>query len=191
MSSFLPLKLREHRASLAAKVLDAVTARPVASVKARITSGPPAFARWLEAQDKQAEARSAADGCLGFIDLPDGDYTVAFAAPGYGALTRVFKVSESAPSPLAIASIALPPTGIRGVVLSGQTPLPLARVRFLDLGESAYCGAAGDFYLGGLQAGTRRLAFSAQGYVPLTMTAAIVEGQVLDLGTVSLNPAGT
>lgn len=197
MSTFVALGLGSHRASIAAKIEDAVTGRPVGGASARITTSPPAFERWLDAHpNKEPVARAAADGIVGFIDLPNGDYTVALSAPGYGVVTRTFNVAnaaaEGASAVVSIEAISLPPSGVRGAIRASDTsaPLPLARVRVMDSGEIAHCDAAGNFYVGALQAGTRRLTLSAQGYVTVTTTAVILEGHVLDLGTLSLNSAG-
>lgn len=212
MTSFLTFKPSAHRAAIAGKVSDALSKRPVAGALASITEGPPAYGRWLALQAAQApqkssnaraaaaaqrpdQARTAADGCFCFVDLPDGDYTVSIGGAGYGT-------SEIRPSvkrdlhgsiPLQIAAILLPPTGVRGAVIAGDTAaaLPLARVRAEGSRQLSYCDAGGAFYLGGadLEHGARRLVISAAGYSAATVTAQIVAGQVFDLGTITLNSA--
>lgn len=199
---FLQITPAKQRAALAGKVVDALTSRPIAGAAAVITAGPAAFQRLVALRQAQGgaapeRAASAADGCFAFIALPDGAYTVAISGPAglhYGAVTQAFSVQRDAAGEIAVTIkvISLPPSGARGTVKAQEsaTLLPLARVRVEGSGEVAYCDANGVFIVAGLQPGARRLTIGASGYKRGSAAAQIALGQIADLGTITLQPAG-
>jgi hypothetical protein len=184
---FIQVPLKTRRLAFAGKVVDAVTAQPIAGVVATLSTRPD-------------RAISGADGCFAFLDLPDGDYEVSLALPRgsarYGSALHKFLVPRD-PAADPIHLIHLPPTGAQGrVVARGSStplrlprPLPLARVRVEGSGELAYCDEQGRFYLSGVEAGDRRLSAGAAGYRRVTVPAQINVGSVVDLGTITLDPA--
>jgi len=191
MTGPLPLHLSKRRVAVAGKVLDAVSARPIGDAAAVITSGPAA----LPARTDRAV--TAADGCFCFLDLPDGAYTVSVAGPPgryYRASEQSFIVQRDAGGNIAvtITPIALSPTGVRGKV-QGQgapAPLSLARVRVEGGDDLGHCDAAGLFYIAGVQPGARRLSVSASGYHRGTVPVEITAGAIVDVGVITLQPAG-
>jgi hypothetical protein len=209
MTEFLPLQPARHRVAIAGKVVDARSSRPIAGAVAVIASGPAAFQRWLAIREKQSGARwsdvaarpdravTADDGCFCFIDLPDGLYTIAFSGPPelrHGTAQQDFVVQRDSQGDIAVSieQIALPPTGARGVVkaLDTSEPLSLARVRVEGSEEAAYSDASGLFVVSGVQPGARRLSISASGYHRGVAAAQITTGEIIDVGTILLQPAG-
>lgn len=208
-AGFLPFKMAKRRVAIAGKVVDGRSTRPVAGGVATITSGPAAFLHLVAVAEKQAgsawaalavrpdRAVTAADGCFAFAELPDGSYTVAVAGPPelrYGAAQQSFTVQRDGSGNIAVAIklIPLPPTGVRGTVKGQDTSaaLSLARVRVEGSGEVGYCDASGAFFVSGVQSGARRLSIGASGYRRGTAAAQIVEGEIVDVGTITLQPAG-
>lgn len=177
---FIQVPLRTRRLAFAGKVVDAVTALPIAGVVATLAGRP-------------ERALSGADGCFAFLDLPDGDYAVSLALPRagtrYGGAVHRFMIPRTAAG--AIDLVELPPTGVRGSVRAAGSgaPLPLARVRVEGSRELAYGGEDGGFYLGGVEAGERRLSVGAVGYGRVEISVRVDAGSVADLGTIVLQPA--
>ncbi len=191
MSDFLKLAGVTHRGSMAGKVIDAQTRQPIGLATATILSGPSAFEPRLA---RLARVTTAEDGFWGFIDLPDGQYSVRIEAPPhlhYGPVTMSFSVQQSTTKP-AIELIALPPTGVRGTVQDGDSlaPLPLARVRADGLNEIAYCDRSGQFVVTGVFPGDCKLFIGAIGYRRQTVSASMVIGNIVELGTIFLEPNG-
>ncbi|WP_438033291.1 MSCRAMM family protein [Sorangium sp. So ce204] len=211
MPSLLQIQSRVHQAAIAGRVIDQETEQPVAGVHVVITGMPTAFSRelamaalrhgsaWGSLVERPDRTRTARDGCYRFVDLPDGDYVLSYTVPGgarrYGDATRAFTIARGAEGELAaqLAEVALPPTGVRGIIhgpVQG-TPeaLPLARVRVAGTGEEAYCDAQGRFYLTGVEVGERALQFSASGFLLATVDVQITKGVIADIGTVLLDAA--
>lgn len=208
-TGFLPLKMSKRRAAVAGKVVDAVSARPVAGATAAITAGPAAFQRLVAIAETRAgptwaglpvradRAVSATDGCFCFAELPDGDYTVSVSGPAgvyYGVAQQTFHVQQNSAGDIAVVIkvISLPPTGVHGLVKGQDTglALSLARVRVAGSDDLAFCDAAGAFFVGGLQPGARTVSVGASGYRRSAVTATLVTGQIVDLGTITLQPQG-
>lgn len=190
MSGWSMLESRAHRVSIAGKVVDAETSRPIAGVRAAIEAAP--------ALRQPDQTVTADDGCFWFADLPDGTYTIAFSIPGggrfYGAIRHDFTVpgdlvttSPEGSVTLEIPQVALPPTGVRGQILGvDAAPLPMARVRVQGSGEKAYGDAEGRFYLTGVEPGVRRLEISAPGYEPARATVTVAAGALTQLSPLEL-----
>ncbi len=199
----------ECQVAIAGKVVDGESGRPQAGVRVTVVEMPAAFRSQLEAwalrQGRRPSSASgrpdvaltAADGCFRFVNLPDGGYTLSFSAPGgakcYGPLRQEFEITRDASGqiPLSIATIALPPTAIRGSVLFqdvSDSPFPLARVSVSDGDARTYVDDKACFYLTGVEPGARLLRISAPGYQPTTLTANVEAGQLTELSPALLEP---
>jgi len=201
MSAWVTLPSSVHRAAIAGKVVDGLdTQRALAGVVVTITAMPPAFQAIVSARSATRPERTitAADGIFCFADLPDGAYTLSFALPGgrYGGAKCDVTVARDAKGDIAraVQVVALPPTGVRGQVqgrVPGGSPtsLSLARVQVRGSGERAYGDADGRFTLTGIEAGARVLSLGASGFQPATATANVVEGAIVEIASVVLEPS--
>jgi hypothetical protein len=212
MSAWVTFPSSVHRAAIAGKVVDGLDAqRALEGVLVTITAMPPAFQAVVSARGAASPlgaasacaARpdrtiTAADGVFRFADLPDGPYTLSFSLPrgSYGGAKRDVTVARDAKGDIALAVqvVALPPTGVRGRVqgrVPGGSPaaLSLSRVRVRGSGERAYGDADGGFTLAGLEPGPRVLELSASGFQPATATASVVEGAIVEIAPVVLEPS--
>lgn len=207
-----------HRASIAGKVVCAVTGSPLqgVSVTMNVAAAPLAFqsfiaarsgehgARWATLEERPDRTKTARDGCFRFVDLPSGAYPLLFAMPGsegrYGTTTAVFDVPGSLVSAdaqghvvIAATQILLPVTGATGLIQGGDAttpmaPLSMARVRVRGSGELAYGDEGGRFTLARIEPGHRVLEFTASGHEAHTTTIMINRGEVVDIGSIVLAP---
>jgi hypothetical protein len=212
-AGLINLSLTSHRLAIAGKVIDAETSRSIEGATVAITSGPDAFNKRLAIAEMKAGSAwsslatrldrvvTAHDGCFRFANLPDGTYTLTITAPVaryYGTVEQEFVVTLDVDGKIVpqIQAIELPPTGVRGTVnvtdgSSSETlARSLARVRVEGSGEVAYSDEQGAFYVGGVQPGSRRLAFSASGFELFTQDVEISGlGEIVDIGTITLEPS--
>ncbi|APR86349.1 Hypothetical protein A7982_11698 [Minicystis rosea] len=201
MGAWSKIDAASHRLSIAGKVIDAVTSRPIALALVVIEAAPPAFHPRLNAKGERTDQTTTAeDGCFRFTDLPDGTYEIAVSIPGggrfYGATRHDFIVpgdlvttSPDGGAALDIPLVAMPPTGVRGQILGAESaPLPMARVRVQGSGEKAYGDAEGRFFLTGVEPGLRRLEISAPGYEPARTTVTVTEGALTPMSPLELVP---
>jgi hypothetical protein len=197
MAGWTVLPASVHRVAISGKVVDGLdTQRALEGVEVTITAMPPGAKAVVAARGNRTV--TAADGFFCFADMPDGTYTLSFTRPGggYGSAQRDVTVArnEKGEIALAVQVVALPPTGVRGQVqgrVSGGSPagLSLARVQVRGSGERAYGDATGSFTLTGLEAGSRVLQISASGHQPATTTASVVEGTIVEIGPIVLEPS--
>ncbi|MEP7120829.1 MAG: carboxypeptidase-like regulatory domain-containing protein [Byssovorax sp.] len=168
------------KVSIAGRVIDGVTDRPLAGVAVAITTGARA----------PHQATTAADGAFRFVNLPDGEYTLSFDLPSagrrYGTTTVGITLKDGARE---VRTVKLPPTGIAGKIdypdqdpRSGTSMYPL--VRLPGSGEEVYGEADGSYRVLAIEPGLgtppvpRSLIITVPGYEPLAFTALIVRGQV-------------
>ena len=179
---FLAIDRITHAASIAGHVSDGSS--PLAGVEVVITDGPTAWKSRLAALlqgrpiARPDRALSDLNGFFGWIDLPAGIYQLKASLAGsrYAAATASATVGAT----LATVDLALAPTALTGTVSANVPggPLAMARVRFVDSGESTYTSAGGTFTIAPVEAGTNRsVEVSAQRYVTATMQVTLQQGQ--------------
>lgn len=78
---------------------------------------------------------------------------------------------------------------LTGRVVAGNVAVSGARVT-TDRGQTTITGADGRFRLVNVPAGQVNLTVTATGFDPQTATASVEGGQTLDIGDISLTPAG-
>jgi hypothetical protein len=174
-----------HQVAIAGRLTDAVTGTLLAGCRVQLTSVPAAFAAWLASRALEIGARweslpvrpdravTQGDGHFHFLDLPDGQYTVAASLPPagtrYGTAQVGRTISRDAGGTIArqTADLALPPTTVRGRVTGpGNVAVQLAWVRVRGGVENTYTDGLGEYVLTALEAGSRALLVSASGFQP-------------------------
>lgn len=172
-----------HQVAIAGQVANAQTGKGMEGVRVEITAAPAAFTdflkfhkiqfgeRWEAMAERPDRTRTTVDGSFRFLDLPNGQYTLTATLPGagsrYGAAEARVTVARDANERItrAAASIALPPTTIKGrIKAEGGGDLQLAEVRVKGSGERAFSDAEGKYLLAGLEKGERTVLVSAQGF---------------------------
>lgn len=191
MSEFVRLIGSMHRGSIAGKVVDGRTRQPIAKAVVSIQSGPPEFDQWPA---KARRTTTAQDGFWGFVDLPDGDYTVTIEAPRelhYATHTTLQTAKQTEDKPI-IEYAPMSPTGVEGLVHNKDTraPLHLARVRVHGSNEIVYCDRTGRFLVTGVFPGECTLIIDAVGYRQRTFTMSMALGTIGTLGVIFLEPNG-
>jgi carboxypeptidase family protein len=180
-----------HQPAIAGRVVEVGTAAPVPGALVGLEGGPPAFAAWLgllarrygsdwEGMLERADRTlSRADGYFYFLDLPDGQYTVRGAlgrGSRYGTAEASARVSRDANGRIAVAQVelTLPRTTVAGrISAAGGGPIMMAAVRMEGSGERVFSDTHGQYALNGVEAGTRTLTASAQGFVTAHQAVAV------------------
>ena len=176
-----------HQVAIAGQVSDFETTRSIAGALVRITAAPAEFltqlaalaqqygAEWATLRERPDQTATAPDGHFHFLDLPNGQYTLAVSLPGSGTRygTRQGQVSVSRDASdnivLAAADLTLPPTVLKGQVTRADgTPLAMAAVRIKGSGEQGFSDGQGRYVLAPLEIGQRTIIASAQGFSPVT-----------------------
>ncbi len=140
-------------------------------------------------------ARAQADGHYHYLDLPNGQYTLAASLPGTGsrygtaaAQANVARTSDGRIT-LALADVALPPTTVRGTITNGNAaPVRMAEVRVKGSGEQTFTDAQGQYILSGLEAGSRTVIVSARGFQPVTQTVTFGQPGAVQQVNITLQP---
>lgn len=170
----LPVGPSASRVSLAGRVIDAVTERPLAGVTVVVVGSP-------------RRTSTAPDGTFRFVGLPDGDLVIHVSLPSAGLRYGVAQKSVSLPSP-ELLQVKLCPTGVSGLVSCAasaeQAMYPL--VRLTGSGEDAYGDAEGNFRLLAIEPGHRTLIVTLPGCEARYVDATIAQGEVPDLGTIEI-----
>ncbi len=191
-----------HQAAIAGSVIDAQTGKAIGNAQIEITNGPSEFLDFVAARSQQYgthwdsmverldRTRTAADGHFHFMDLPDGDYTLAASLPGsgsrYGTAENSATVTRDAEGNITMATveIPLPPTALQGRVREQGTndPIVMAEVRLKGSGERTFTNNEGRYFLVGLETGKRTAVVSAQGYQPASKNRILNQsGQIKNL----------
>jgi len=164
-----------HRASIAGRVTDAQTGKPVPGALVEI------------GQDRKVF--TASDGFYRFLDLPEGSYTLAASLPKagsrYGTASEQVELGED----LEMIDLELPATTVKGKVKDGSgKAVRMAEVRVQGSGESAWSDAQGNYVLSGVEAGSRRIAVSARGFQNVSETVALGQPGSVVTRDVTLSP---
>lgn len=189
-------EVARHQVCIAGTVTDAQTGRGIDAALVSITNGPAAFTTWLARRalqyigmweamlERPDRTVTAGDGHFHFLDLPNGSYTLTVSLPGegsrYGAAGVTVTVSRNAQGSVTTppVSVTVPPTTLKGRITGrNNAPVVLAEVRIQGSGESAYSGDQGRYLLTGLEAGSRTVLVSAQGYQQASRTVVLTRGQ--------------
>lgn len=185
-------EILRHVVAISGRVSNSQTGKAVGGARVEITDGPSEFTTWLETRAKQFGVRwlsmlerpdrtqTAGDGHFHFMDLPNGNYTLAVSLPGlgsrYGAAEEQLTVTRdgSGNIVMATADIQLPPTTLKGAITTqgseGLEPVVLAEVRVAGSGEQVYSNEQGHYLLSGLETGSRKVLINAKGYQTATQT---------------------
>ncbi|HEX5717921.1 MAG TPA: carboxypeptidase-like regulatory domain-containing protein [Thermoanaerobaculia bacterium] len=164
-----------HRASIAGRVTDAQTGKPLPGVRVEIASGP--------------EVLTAGDGFYRFLDLPAGTYTLTASLPGSGSRYGTKSAPVTLGEELEIVDLELPATTVKGKVKDqGGQAVKMAEVRVQGSGESTWSDAQGNYALSGVEAGARRIAVSARGFQKVSETVAIGQPGAIVTRDVTLSP---
>lgn len=164
-----------HRASIAGRVTDAQTGKPVPG--ALIDAG------------NNRKVFTAGDGFYRFLDLPEGSYTLTASLPKSGSRYGTASATVTLGEDLEMIDLELPATTVKGKVKdqSGQA-VRMAEVRVQGSGESAWSDAQGNYVLSGVEAGSRRIAVSARGFQNVSETVALGQPGAVVTRNVTLSP---
>lgn len=162
-----------HKASIAGRVIDAVTGLPIPKALVVLTG-----------KNKQTETRE--DGFFYFMDQRAGSYTLTVTAPLQGNRYGTFKVSgisvqnasDGRPKLDAKATISLSPTRVAGFARQSSDGLPIkgALIQLLGSETKTVTDKDGKYILSGIKAGSPNVQASAQGFVTAVQKAALAAG---------------
>ena len=199
-----------HQVAIAGRITDAQTGTPIAGANVQIATGPAAWtdalaklaavhgAAWATLQERPDRRRTSADGHFHFLDLPNGAYQLTASLPLSGSRYGTTQVQasvardETGKIAMATADVALPTTMITGRITGpGLTPVAMATARLKGSGESTYSDSQGRYRLSAIEAGTRAVQISAQGFQPAVNQAVLGQpgaSQNLDFTLVPTGP---
>jgi hypothetical protein len=174
--SWLRVEPTRHQVAIAGSVTDAQTGKPIARAEVQIAS-------------RADCTQTAADGHFHFLDLSDGDYTLAVSLPGlgsrYGTAHVEVTVSHDGEGNIILttADVVLPATTLRGQIseLVSGDPVVMAQVRIEGSGERTYSDGEGRYLLSGLEEGRRKVMVSARGCGTATQTVELSRGDTTEL----------
>jgi len=171
----MAFEIFRHRASIAGRVTDAQTGRPLPGVRVEIGSGREVF--------------TAGDGFFRFLDLPAGSYTLTASLPRSGSRYGTKSAPVTLGEELQMIDLKLPATTVKGKVKDGAgQAVKMAEVRVQGSGESAWSDAQGNYALSGVEAGARKIAVSARGFQKVSETVAIGQPGAVVTRDVTLSP---
>jgi hypothetical protein len=182
-----------HTVAISGRVSDARTDRAIAGAQVMITDGPPEFMamldlqsashgrHWKDLRQRPDRRYSEQDGHFHFLDLSDGSYTLRATLPEKGSrfgtaqLSAVVSRDSFGHPIMTTVGLSLPPTTLAGRITdqSSGDPIVMAEVIIQGSHESAYSDRQGDYLLVGLEAGSRTMLVSAQGYQPVSQTVSL------------------
>lgn len=177
-------QVARHQVSVAGRVTDAETGKPVARVLVTIIEMPAAFRRkldllaqargstWASLTERPDKAQTRDDGLFWFMDLPEGKYSLSAEVlkqgSRYGKVQQTVVIAREAKGKprMAAVNFAMPSTGLRGKVTgaSHKAGVVMAEVRVKGSGESAYTDGQGQYSLTRIEPGKRTVLVIAQGY---------------------------
>jgi hypothetical protein len=134
-----------------------------------------------------AETRTGADGFYSFLDLADGLYTLAAAAPQLGSrygtvqvtAVAVARAADGRPLFDSKGNLGLPPTRLSGTVRRSDTLAPIAYADVHLRASRVHTKASplGQYALSAVEAGTQTVEISAVGFMPVTQAVSLTAGQ--------------
>ena len=184
-----------HQAALAGQVIESHAQKPISGAQVQVLAAPAGFMTMLTWRQKQYgsawdalparpdRALTALDGHFHFLDLPDGDYTIAASLPAggsrYGSFQATATVQRDGAGNLkpAILSMAVPATALQGKVTkqAGGDPIAAAAIRVQGSGETAYTAADGTFRLLAIEIGSRTINASAPGFQAFSQVVVLAQ----------------
>ena len=199
-----------HQVAIAGRITDAQTGTPITGAHVQITTGPAAWtdalaslaavhgAAWATLQERPDRRWTSVDGHYHFLDVPNGTYQLTASLPGSGSRYSTAQVQASVARDgtgkiaMATADVALPTTMITGRITGpGLTPVAMATARLKGSGETTYSDSQGRYRLSAIEAGTRAVQISAQGFQPAVNQAVLGQpgaSQNLDFTLVPTGP---
>ena len=200
----------QHAVAISGRVIDAQTNKGIGRARVEITAGPAEFMnalalqatasgkRWEGLQDRSDRKRTAAGGHFHFLDLPNGTYTLNATLPGsgsrYGTAQITLVVSRDSLGNLIMttADLHLPPTTLTGKITdqSSANPIFMAQLRIAGSNETTYSDDQGDYWLTGLETGSREIKVSAQGYTSASDTVDLTTAGTAVTRNIALTPTG-
>ena len=164
-----------HRASIAGRVTDAQTGKPIPGALVEIAENQKVF--------------TAGDGFYRFLDLPEGSYTLTASLPKAGSRYATASAQVELGEDLEMIDLELPATTVKGKVKDGSgQAVRMAEVRVQGSGENAWSDAQGNYVLSGVEAGSRRIAVSARGFQNVSETVALGQPGAVVTRNVTLSP---
>jgi len=188
-------EVARHQVAISGRVTDAQRNQPIGDAEVVITEMPATFKEKLKGALKRfangaapqgaglGRTRTRPDGLFYFLDLPDGKYTLAAAAPRfgkrYGVVRQTTVVARDDSGALKPSFVAFPlqPTAVSGkITATGQKAgVVMAEVRVKGSGERAFSDARGQYWLAGIEPGNRTVVIVAQGYRSASQAITIKE----------------
>jgi hypothetical protein len=181
-----------HQVTIAGRVKDRVTGKPVEDALIEIVGGPPAYlamidtqtsiygAAWATMAKRPDRTVTRPDGHFHFMDFPDGTYTLTASCKRlgkrYGTAGRDVTVSRTPQGNVNLVSsdILLPPSTVKGRILrqGASTPVIMAEIRVSGSLEYSYSDENGEYILAGIEASAARprsVTVSAVGFQDRTL----------------------
>jgi hypothetical protein len=156
-----------HQVGIAGRITDKSKDKPLSGARVTIRSDA----------GTAMTVTTPPDGRYHALDLPDGAYTISASLPGtgsrYGTAQTTATVSRMPQGRIvmATADLSLPPTTVQGnVTTAGGASVFMAEVRIQGSGERTFSDQDGGYTLSGVEAGSRTLLVSAQGFKPASRT---------------------
>lgn len=200
----------QHAVAISGRVIDAQTNKGIGRARVKITAGPSGFMnalvlqataygrRWNGMQDRPDRKHTAADGHFHFLDLPNGTYTLTATLPGSGSRYESAQITPAVSRDslgnliMTTADINMSPTTLTGRITdqSSDDPVFMAQVRVAGSNETTYSDDQGDYRFTGLEAGSRKVQVSAQGYQAFSQTVDLTTAGTAVTRNIVLTPLG-
>jgi len=189
-------QIARHQVSIAGRVTDGVSGKPLAGVRVTIVTMPSLFKKklgidairygkqWAAMNERADRTHTREDGLFYFLDLPDGKFglSVSLSRPGmrYGPAEETASVARDAKGGIAkpvFMDLVLHPTVLKGRITGTghKSGIAMAEVRVKGSGEHTFSNAQGQYLLPGIEPGKRTVLVFAQGYRDISQSVTIAE----------------